>query len=57
VGAHAIGLGAGQIELRGWVGLADGSRWISDRLRGAPEGLGAAVAQRMLAVGARELLG
>ncbi len=57
VGAHAVALRDGEIELRGWVGLPDGSRWIQDRLRGAPEGLGSAVAERMLAVGARELLG
>jgi hydroxymethylbilane synthase len=57
VGAYASAAGENEIELRGWVGLGDGSRWISDRLRGAPEGLGTAVAERMLAVGARELLG
>jgi hydroxymethylbilane synthase len=64
VGAYASVAGGGsapaedttEIELRGWVGLSDGSRWISDRLRGAPEDLGIAVAERMLAVGARELL-
>ena len=48
--------GDGEIELLGWVGLPDGSQWISDRLRGAPSGLGSAVAERMLAVGAAELL-
>jgi hydroxymethylbilane synthase len=57
VGAFARPAGDGEVELQAWVGLADGSRWISDRLRGAPEGLGIAVAERMLAVGARELLG
>jgi hydroxymethylbilane synthase len=65
VGAYASVLGGAsgsaehptEIELRGWVGLSDGSQWISDRLRGSPEGLGIAVAERMLAVGARELLG
>lgn len=56
-GAHATAVNEGGIELRSWVGLADGSRWISDRLRGTPEGLGIAMAERMLAVGARELLG
>ena len=56
VGAHARALGAGELELVGWVGLPDGSEWISDRLCGGPERLGAAVAQRMLAVGAGELL-
>jgi hydroxymethylbilane synthase len=57
VGAYASVAGDNEIKLRGWVGLSDGSRWISDRLCGAPEGLGIAVAERMLAVGARELLG
>jgi hydroxymethylbilane synthase len=56
VGAFAHAVDGGQVELRGWVGLPDGSEWISDVLRGAPEGLGAAVAQRMLAAGAEELL-
>ena len=56
VGAHARFLGGGELELVGWVGLPDGSEWISDRLRGTPHGLGAAAAQRMVSVGARELL-
>jgi hydroxymethylbilane synthase len=56
VGAHARFLGDGELELVGWVGLPDGSEWVSDRLRGGPERLGAAVAERMLAVGAGELL-
>jgi hydroxymethylbilane synthase len=56
VGALARPLGDDLLELRAWVGLPDGSRWISDTLSGAPEGLGAAVAQRLLAVGAGELL-
>jgi hydroxymethylbilane synthase len=56
VGAHASGAGGNEIELRGWVGLPDGSRWISDRLSGSRVGLGEAVAERMLAVGAGELL-
>jgi hydroxymethylbilane synthase len=56
VGAFARHVGDGEIELRGWVGLPDGSQWISDRLRGSPDGLGVAVAERMRAVGAGELL-
>ena len=59
VGAHARLLDGGQLELRGWVGLPDGSQWIADRLSGArddPSALGVALAQRMLSVGARELL-
>jgi len=57
VGAHARPLADGAIELRGWVGRPDGSAWISDRLTGDPATLGAAAAERMLAVGAGEMLG
>jgi hydroxymethylbilane synthase len=57
VGANARPVGDGQLELRAWVGLPDGSAWIGDRLRGRPGGLGSAVAARMLSVGAREMLG
>ncbi len=44
------------VELRGWVGLPDGSEWIADRFVGAPEEVGELVAARMIASGARELL-
>ena len=50
----------GELELTAWVGLPDGSAWIADRLRGGPDGLGRAVAQRLLSGAARcrrELLG
>ena len=57
VGAHARPLADGAIELRAWVGRPDGSAWISDRLSGDPATLGAAAAERMLAVGAGEMLG
>lgn len=56
VGACARPSADGKIELRAWVGRPDGSAWISDRLEGEPDGLGAAVAERMLAAGAAELL-
>ena len=47
----------GAIELRGWAGLPDGSAWVSDRVCAErPGGLGQAVAERMLAAGAAELL-
>jgi hydroxymethylbilane synthase len=58
VGAYArrmLGTG-GEVELLAWVGRADGSAWISDRLCGAPSGLGARVAERLLTAGAAELL-
>jgi hydroxymethylbilane synthase len=58
VGAHAQVLGAGALRLRAFVGAADGSAWIRDELDGPePERLGAAVAQRLLSAGAREVLG
>jgi porphobilinogen deaminase len=56
IGAHARPLGDDRIELRAWVGRPDGSAWISDRLEGEPDGVGAAVAQRLLAAGAGEML-
>ena len=56
IGAHACTLEDGGVQLRAWVGRPDGSAWISDRLTGQPQGLGAATAERMLAVGAAELL-
>jgi hydroxymethylbilane synthase len=56
VGAHARALAAGELELSAWVGLPDGSTWISDRLRSPANGLGRTVAERLLAVGAGDLL-
>ncbi len=56
VGAHSRMLDGGEVELTAWVGRPDGSAWLSDRLRGLPDGLGALVADRLLAVGAAELL-
>ena len=48
-----------ELELHGYAGLPDGSEWVRDRLRGdadQPAALGAALAERMLAAGAGELL-
>jgi hydroxymethylbilane synthase len=57
VGAYARMVGSGgEVELTAWVGRADGSAWISDRLRGGSSGLGARVAERLLTAGAEELL-
>ena len=47
------------MNLRAWVGLPDGSAWVSDELLGGfydPEALGRRVAERMRAAGAGELL-
>jgi hydroxymethylbilane synthase len=57
VGAHARALEGGELELTAWVGLPDGSAWLSDELRGdASSSLGLMVADRLKATGARELL-
>ena len=58
IGAHAEQRG-GALGLRAFVGLPDGSHWIRDELNGDaddPAALGRAVAQRLAAAGARELL-
>ncbi len=56
VGAHAEAIDPDRVELRAWIGLPDGSAWLSDRLCGPPRGLGVAVAGRMRDAGAQELL-
>jgi hydroxymethylbilane synthase len=57
LGAHAIVQSDGSLELRAFVGSADGSRWVRDSHRGTdPASLGRSVADRLLGVGAGELL-
>jgi hydroxymethylbilane synthase len=56
VGANARTIAGNELELTAWVGRPDGSAWISDRLRGDRDGLGRAVAERLISVGAKELL-
>ena len=56
VGAHARVVDRGELELVSWVGRADGSAWILDRVCGLADGLGALVADRLLTAGAAELL-
>jgi hydroxymethylbilane synthase len=56
IGAYAERVHAGQLELITWVGLPDGSMWISDRVSGPELGLGAAAAERLRSVGADDLL-
>lgn len=59
LGAHAVPPGCGCLNLRAWVGLPDGSAWVSDELLGGfydPGALGRRVAERMKAAGAEELL-
>jgi hydroxymethylbilane synthase len=58
IGAYARECG-GALRLSAFVGLPDGSHWIRDELDGdgeAPAAVGTAVAQRLEAAGARELL-
>jgi hydroxymethylbilane synthase len=59
LGAHAAAAGCGCLYMHAWVGLPDGSEWIADELLGGfydPEELGARMAERLEAVGARKLL-
>jgi hydroxymethylbilane synthase len=59
LGAHAAPAGCGCLQLRAWVGLPDGSEWVGDELLGGfydPEELGRRVAERLEAVGVRQLL-
>jgi hydroxymethylbilane synthase len=58
LGAHARALRDGRMELAAFVGAADGSRWIRDSVAGSadPVALGEALAERLLACGAGELL-
>ena len=58
IGAHAV-FAEDAITLSAFVGLPDGSHWISDELRGAggdPATLGQTVGERLLAAGANDLL-
>ena len=51
--------GAGALRLTAFAGLPDGSHWIADALEGdtdQPAALGRAVAERLLAAGAAEIL-
>jgi hydroxymethylbilane synthase len=60
LGAHAVLADDGAMTLRAFLGLPDGSAWLrdelSDPLGASPERLGEAVAERMRAAGADELL-
>lgn len=49
----------GELAVRGYAGLPDGREWVRDRVAGDPDqpaALGEALAERMLAGGAREIL-
>jgi hydroxymethylbilane synthase len=52
-------LGAADLTIHGFAGLPDGSEWVRDSVEGdaeQPAALGGALAERMLAAGAGELL-
>lgn len=52
-------LAGGELTLLGYAGLPDGAEWVRDKVAGDPEqpaALGEALAERMLAAGAREIL-
>jgi hydroxymethylbilane synthase len=52
-------LSGGELVVTGFAGLADGSEWVRDRVAGdsaQPAALGEALAERMLAAGAGEVL-
>lgn len=56
VGAHAVPRPDGHVELIGWVGLPDGSAWLTDSVTAPAAQAGAVCAERMLAAGAQALL-
>ena len=57
VGVHASSLPDGRLRLRAFVGATDGSAWVRDELDDDDaQALGAAVAERLLRAGARDVL-
>jgi hydroxymethylbilane synthase len=56
VGALATLTASDVVELRAWIGLPDGTEWISDCAAGGAAEVGSIVAERTISVGARDLL-
>jgi hydroxymethylbilane synthase len=56
LGALAVPASDIDITLKAWVGLPDGSHWIEDELTGPSDTVGRMLAERMVTVGARDLL-
>lgn len=56
LGAIAAPAPDGDLMLRAWLGLPDGSHWIEDEFTAPADLVGAAMAKRLLAAGAGELL-
>jgi hydroxymethylbilane synthase len=56
LGALAVPASDTDVTLKAWVGLPDGSHWIEDEMTGRFDVVGTALAERMTAVGAHDLL-
>jgi hydroxymethylbilane synthase len=56
LGASTVPASGTDVTLRAWVGLPDGSHWISDELTGDGSAVATEMAERMKAAGASELL-
>jgi hydroxymethylbilane synthase len=56
LGASAVPASDTDVTLRAWIGLPDGSHWITDELTGEAGVVASEMATRMTAAGARELL-
>ncbi len=59
LGAWCAPIAENLLRLRAWAGMPDGSAWIADELQGSatePEQLADQLADRMISVGAREML-
>ena len=56
LGASAVPASDNDVTLRAWIGLPDGSHWIQDELTGEASEVAGEMAERMTAVGARQLL-
>ncbi len=56
LGASTVPASGTDVTLSAWIGLPDGSHWITDELTASADTIGAAMAERMTAAGALELL-
>ena len=56
LGALAVPASDTDVTLKAWVGLPDGSHWIEDEITGPFNRVGTMLAERMVTVGARDLL-
>ncbi len=56
VGVLAVALDGQRLRIEAYVGAPDGSVWIRDSLEADAAGAGRAIAERLLAAGAAEIL-